>query len=279
MAFDFTCLQTVKANSRSSSSSSVGARLVTTLRSLFVDVAVVAASAAGSRRPRSSGSCRRARGSGSVPASSTRTFLLRARTASASGVASGAITTSRKRLVRSSAVAASERAVDRDDAAVDRHRIAGIGLEIGAVLVRADRDAAGIGVLDHDDGRLARTRPRIRRPRRCRRCCCRKAPCPGAARRGDAGPLAAVGVEGGLLMRVLAVAQGLHALGRRSVSRSGKVSPCCAGEPAGDRRVVGRGARIGLGRELAAQRQGRGAVVRLQLVEHGGVVGRDRRRR
>ncbi|MNY82316.1 hypothetical protein D3C86_2243460 [compost metagenome] len=43
-------------------------------------------------------------GSGSVPANSTRTFFLRAKISSASGVASGAITTSRKSLASSSAV-------------------------------------------------------------------------------------------------------------------------------------------------------------------------------
>jgi hypothetical protein len=38
--------------------------------------------------------------------------------------------------------------------AEDRHRVAGVGLEVGAVLVLADRHAAGIGVLDDDDRRF-----------------------------------------------------------------------------------------------------------------------------
>ena len=42
MAFDFTCLQTRKANSRSASSASVGARCVTTRRLASLDPAVVA---------------------------------------------------------------------------------------------------------------------------------------------------------------------------------------------------------------------------------------------
>ena len=93
------------------------------------------------------------------------------------------------------------------------------------------------------------------------------------ARGGDARPLAAVGIERRLLVRVLAVAQGLHALGGDG-QPLGEGLALLLGEPVGDRRIVGRRARIGLGGELAAQRQGGGALVLGELVEHRRVVGR-----
>ena len=83
------------------------------------------------------------------------------------------------------------------------------------------------------------------------------------ARGGDARPLAAVGIERRLLVRVLAVAQHLHALGRER-QPLGEGLALLLGEPGGDRRIVGRGAGIGLGRELAAQRQRRRALVARQ---------------
>ena len=217
-------------------------------------------------------------GSGSVPASSTRTSLRRARISSASGVASGAMITSRKRLARSVAVSRLERAVDRDDAAIDRHRIARIGLEIGAVLVRGDRHAARVGVLDHDDGRLAELGHAFVGGVGVVDVVVGELLALDLARRGDARPLAAVGIEGRLLMRVLAVAQGLHALGRDR-QPLGEGLALLRGEPGGDRRIVRRRARIGLGGELAAQRQRGRALVRADLVEHRLGSRPDRRRR
>ena len=64
-----------------------------------------------------------------------------------------------------------ERAVERDDAAEGRDRIAGERLAIGVEQVRALGHAARIGVLDDRARRRCapdRTRRRIRRPRRCR---------------------------------------------------------------------------------------------------------------
>ena len=74
-------------------------------------------------------------------------------------------------------------------------------------------------------------------------------------------------------MRVLAVAQRLHALGRDGEPLRKRLA-FLLGEPARDRRVIRGGPRIGLGRKLAAQGQRRGALVRPQLGDHRGVVGR-----
>ena len=98
------------------------------------------------------------------------------------------------------------------------------------------------------------------------------------ARGGDARPPAAVGVERRLLVRVLAVAQHLHALGRER-QPLGEGLALLLGEPGGDGGVIGRRAGIGLGGEFAAQRQRGRALVGLELVDHRGVVGRDRPRR
>jgi hypothetical protein len=56
-------------------------------------------------------------------------------------------------------------------------------------------------------------------------------------RRGDARPPAAVGVEGRLLVRVLAVAQCLHALGRHG-EPLGESLALLPGKPVGDRAVI-----------------------------------------
>ena len=93
-------------------------------------------------------------------------------------------------------------------------------------------------------------------------------------RRGDPGAGGARrAVEGGGLVRVLAVAQALCEVAAESPER------CRAGgldmprHPVGDRRIVGRGAGIGLLREPAAERTGERAAALRQRIEHGGVIG------
>ena len=71
-------------------------------------------------------------------------------------------------------------------------------------------------------------------------------------RRGDARPLLAGDVEAGLLVRVLAVAH--DAVEPAAEGAPGRMLDLKRlGEPAGDRRVIGRGAGKGLGRELLAE--------------------------
>ena len=105
-AFELTCLAILKANFRSPSSCAVGCRLVTTLSSRSSTTALsrdCTRKPPESERKVSPG----ARGSGKPPVVSSRKFFFCAKIALASGVASGAITTSVKMPVISRAVAAS----------------------------------------------------------------------------------------------------------------------------------------------------------------------------
>ena len=167
-----------------------------------------------------------------------------------------------------------ERAVERDDAAERRDRIAGQRLAISVEQAFALRHAARIGVLDD------RTRCRARR-----------------IEFGDAfvsrvgvvdvvvGELLALGLPRGRdaetgvrraierrrLVRVLAVAQFLDqpaaegAIVRRDVGKR-------VGEPIRNRRVIGRSARIGLGGEPEAERKRCRASVLRKLGQHRGVI-------
>src|ERR1700741_1083903 len=141
MAFDFTCLATVKANSRSAISLAVGDRLVTTLRSAAL---LRAPSRSCARKPparllraRPSGD-----GSGSPPVSSSRRFFLAPSTASASFEKDGAMMTSENSLPISSAVLPSSGRL--------------------AAIMRGG-DAARIGVLDDGDGRRFELRHQLER--------------------------------------------------------------------------------------------------------------------
>ena len=93
MAFDFTCLQTRKANSRSASSASVGARRVTTFNA---SAPIRPVSRVCARKPpdRLRNVMPGASGSGIPPVSSNRRFLRRATAAMAASSASGATITS-----------------------------------------------------------------------------------------------------------------------------------------------------------------------------------------
>ncbi len=88
---------------------------------------------------------------------------------------------------------------------------------------------------------------------------------------GDADARAGEGVEGRLLVRVLAVAHHLAQLAGDGLAGR-EVLAELPGEPGGDRRVIGRRAGIGAGRELLAQGQGRPAG--LQGLQHLGQVRR-----
>src|SRR5690606_26132090 len=136
-----------------------------------------------------------------------------------------------------------------------------VGLERGL----RDRHAAGVGVLDDDAGGSVEAARAF----------------PGGVGVGDvvvrqllalqlaviaqqAGGPVAVYIEGGFLVRVLAVAQGLRLVhlqrqragpvvaGGRGVLRRGRLGQ--AGQVAGDRAVVGGGVGVGLGGQLQPQR-------------------------
>ena len=135
------------------SSAAVGARLVTTFSIDGVERAIVAIlhqQAAGDRahrqrRPRADRAARRRAAAAGSSCAATISI--------ASSSASGAMMTS----VKISTIFARRRrvelAVQRDDAAEGRDRIAGERLLVGLDQRRADRDAAGVGVLDDRDRR------------------------------------------------------------------------------------------------------------------------------
>ena len=88
---------------------------------------------------------------------------------------------------------------------------------------------------------------------------------------GDAGAPLGCAIECRRLMRVLAVAQRLDEMAADgTVGRSGLCE--LIREPVGDRGVVGAGAGVGLGCELAAQRQRGRTVMLRELGQHDGVV-------
>jgi len=90
-------------------------------------------------------------------------------------------------------------------------------------------------------------------------------------RRGHARPVRAVDVEGGALVRVLAVAQGLAQRSGKGPA-AGRVLADGAGHPGGDGGIVGGGARKRPLRQRAAEGQARLPVVPVHLLQKGGVV-------
>src|SRR5262249_7778510 len=119
-----------------------------------------------------------------------------------------------------------------------------LGIELGDAFI------GGVGVIDVVVGELLALR---------------------LARRRDAGAGLAGAIEGGRLVRVLAVAQGFRepaadgAIGRRWIAQRG-----C--EPIRDGGVIGGSAAIGLGGEPLAQRQCGRAVVLLKLRQQRRII-------
>ncbi len=175
---------------------------------------------------------------------------------------------------------AAERAVDRaiahDDASVCRDRV---GRECALVRLLdrlAERDATGILVLhDHAGGHreLLREGPGGRQVGKV-------VERQGVAlqlvdAREDVPSRARLRVEGGALMRVLAVREVEHLVERRR-DRAGAL--LAAGEPRGDRGLVGGRCREGVGGEAATGVE-RELAVLTQFVEHGAVLIRAADRR
>ena len=186
------------------------------------------APARGSRPPRCAGVRPGARGSGRAPARRSRRFFLAAMIAIASS----------RRVRRDDHLGENlddprgrlgvERAVEGDDAAEGRDRIAAQRPLVGVAQAVAFGDAARIGVLDDDDGR------RVRRIELGDAFIGRVGVVdvvvgellalhlPG---RGDAGARLGRAVERGRLMRVLAVAHAARRACRRAPGRRGVASP------------------------------------------------------
>ena len=168
-----------------------------------------------------------------------------------------------------------ERAVGGDDAAEGRDGIAGERAEIGYLQRLALRHAAGVGVLDNGDGRAAgEFAGQFEGGIGVVEIVEAQLLALNLLRRGEAGTrIAPVGVEGGGLMRVLAVAQLLLQFAGEHRARR-IIDAVLLGEPGGDRRVIGAGAGIGLSSELAAERQRGLALVGGHLGLHDGIVRR-----
>ena len=270
MAFDLTCLQTRKAKSRSAISAAVGARLRHDAQVRCGDapgVARLRQEAAGDAAERRGRALPGQAGRRSAAGAGSSCARRRPRAASS---ASGATTTSVKIAAMRSAAAASSvrfaatmppkaetgsqrsarsQASARSSATATPQGLACLTMTIGGRVELRDGLEGGVGVVQVVVGQLLALHLR------------------GG---GDAGPRRAVRVEGGALVRVLAVAQRLlQRAGEGEARREVLAAPCR--EPAGDRRVVGGGARIGRGRQAPAQREG-GAALRLDLGQRLGVV-------
>ena len=148
-----------------------------------------------------------------------------------------------------------ERAVERDDPAERRHRIAGEGCLVSLRQRRRARHAAGIGVLDDDAGRrgVAEFAHQLQRRVGVVEVVVAQFLALHLPRLADAGGGGAgVVVEGGLLMRVLAIAQHGRVLEDEGQGRRELLLLVGEPEPARDHGVIGRGRGEGLGGEPLA---------------------------
>ena len=169
-----------------------------------------------------------------------------------------------------------QRPVQRDDAAEGRGRVAAQRPLVGLHQARALGDAARVGVLDD------RHRGRTRRVElgdafvgriRVVEVVVRKLLALELAGRGDAGArLAGSPVEGGALVRVLAVAQPLREGAAEGAEQGRLVGTEAARHPVGDRRVVGGGAGERLLRQAAPQLRPGGTVIGFERGQHGRIV-------
>ena len=169
-----------------------------------------------------------------------------------------------------------ERAVDRDDAAKGRDAVAGERGLIGFDQRVAGGDAAGIGVLDDDDGRraVAKFADQLQRGVGVVVIIVGEFLALDLLRLSDA---ARGGtdrqIEGGGLMRIFAIAQ-RRAQRARQAERFGEGDALvCEGEPAGDHRIIGGGGGISLGREHAAEVVAGRATLFVHFGDQPGIVG------
>ena len=170
-----------------------------------------------------------------------------------------------------------QRLIEGDDATERGHRIGGVGGVVGFQHGRAECHAARIGVLDDDArGSLLERFHAFQRGVGVGDVVVGEFLAGEHVRSGDAtGRSVAFKVECGVLVRILAVAQHRFALERQVQGRRKLLNPVgltARAQPVGDRAVVARGVRIGLGGETAALIE-RGAVVRVQSLDQFRVVG------
>jgi hypothetical protein len=242
MALDLTCLQTRKAKLQVGALGG-GGRAPGDDAGLAVHHPVVARLQQVAAGQRAQGHAGRRR-IGQAAAASTRRFFFRDSTARAASVISGAMITSVKISAIAAAVSASS---GRLRATMPPKALTGSqasAFRQASSSVSPTAHAAGVGVLDDGDGRRAELGDQLEGGVGVVEVVVAELLALELRGGGDARPRAGRlvhgGVEGGCLVRVLAVAQ--HLPPRAGDQRSGKVSPC-SGEPAGDGGVVGAGAR------------------------------------
>ena len=140
----------------------------------------------------------------------TRRFFFAEKISSASGSKSGAIDDLGEHVAEGGRHLGGDGAIRSDDAAEGTHRIACVGADVGLGDVVGDGDAARIGVLDHDAGRVVE--PMDEPPRGLGVEHVEVAEFLAAVLRHRVPPAGGPGlaVSGTLLMRVLAVSQRLR---------------------------------------------------------------------
>ena len=240
------------------------------------------ASAPGSRRRPCAPSSPAARGSGRPPVEQQAQVLLRGddRDRPPSS-ASGAMITSVKISTISSRGLGVERPVERDDAAEGRDRVAAQRLVVGLEQGRAFGDAAGIGVLDDGDGggsAGSNSATQLEGGVGVVDVVVGELLALHLPRRGDARPLLGRAIEGGRLVRVLAVAQRLRQACRRRRARSALVSPSARRTSWRSRRRRPRCGRRPWPPAAGAVSASVAPPCRVELGQHRGVVGAGRRR-
>ena len=165
-----------------------------------------------------------------------------------------------------------QRPVGRDHPAEGAHRVAGLRLLVGGHQRVAEGDAAGVAVLDDGDRRRAElAHQRVGRIGIGEVVVARLLALDQRGL-GDAGGRRGVGIEGGGLMRVLAVAQQPAAGAAERHARGQEVFLALGREPAGDGGVVGGRARERRRCETPAERKAGGAAQRRHLRHHRLIV-------
>jgi len=161
-------------------------------------------------------------------------------------------------------------AIQRDDTAEGRDRVAFKGAVVGVQHCRAGGDAAGVGVFDDGNGGGIKFGHQLERGVGVVDVVVGEFFSLQDLRGGRTGALFERCVERGALMRVFAVAHGLFEIaGEGNLAR---VIGILRGEPAGDCGIVTGRVGIGAGRQFFAKVEGCRAVIRGHVFEHGRII-------